>query len=250
MSLRPIIEISNLVKRYPNSDVNAVDLQELSINEGDIFGLLGPNGAGKTTTISMLCSLLEASSGKIVLDGIEMNGNNNKVKKLIGVVPQEIALYEDLTAKENLEFFGKMYGLERSFVKEKITFYLEKFSLSKKKDKLVKTFSGGMKRRLNLIAGILHSPKILFLDEPSVGIDVQSKNVIIEYLKQLNKGGTTIVYTSHLMEEAENLCTQISIIDLGKEIAKGSPRQLINAHSDCNNLEDIFLKLTGRNVRE
>jgi len=250
MSSRAIIEISNLVKRYPNSDVNAVDLQELSINGGDIFGLLGPNGAGKTTTISMLCSLLEPTSGKIVLDGIEMNGNNNKVKKLIGVVPQEIALYEDLTATENLEFFGKMYGLEKSFLKEKIAFYLEKFSLSEKKDKLVKTFSGGMKRRLNLIAGILHSPKLLFLDEPTVGIDVQSKNVIIDYLKQLNKNGMTIVYTSHLMEEAENLCTQISIIDFGKEIAKGSPRQLLSANDDCNNLEEIFLKLTGRNVRE
>ena len=133
MSLKPIIEISNLVKRYSNTDENAVDLQELSINEGDIFGLLGPNGAGKTTTISMLCSLLKPSSGEIIIDGYEFNGNNNNIKKLIGVVPQEIALYEDLTAKENLEFFGKMYGLEKKMLKEKIAFYLEKFSLLEKK---------------------------------------------------------------------------------------------------------------------
>ena len=250
MSQDPIIKISQLVKKYKTSTVNAVDELDLQICKGDIFGLLGPNGAGKTTTISMLCSLISPNSGSITINGTNLNGNNNELKKIIGVVPQEIALYEDLTAKENLKFFGKMYGLEGKFLNNKIEFYLNKFSLNEKSDKLVNTFSGGMKRRLNLIAGILHSPRILFLDEPTVGIDVQSKNVIIEHLRELNKEGTTIVYTSHLMEEAESFCTNISIIDFGKEIAKGTPKELIEKNKDCNNLEEIFLKLTGRSVRE
>ncbi len=250
MSQEPIIKISQLVKKYKGSSVNAVDSLDLTINEGDIFGLLGPNGAGKTTTISMLCSLMSPNSGSIIINGIELNGNNNELKKIIGVVPQEIALYENLTAKENLKFFGEMYGLSGKSLNDKIEFYLNKFSLKEKSDKLINTFSGGMKRRLNLIAGLLHSPRILFLDEPTVGIDVQSKNVIIEYLKELNKEGTTIVYTSHLMEEAENFCTNISIIDFGKEIAKGTPKELIKENTDCNNLKEIFLKLTGRSVRE
>lgn len=250
MSPEPIIKISQLTKKYKGSSVNAVDKLDLNINNGDIFGLLGPNGAGKTTTISMLCSLILPDSGSIIINGIELNGNNNELKKIIGVVPQEIALYKDLTAKENLKFFGEMYGLRGKFLNDKIEFYLNKFSLKEKSDKLVNTFSGGMKRRLNLIAGLLHSPRILFLDEPTVGIDVQSKNVIIEYLEELNKEGTTIVYTSHLMDEAENFCTNISIIDFGKEIAKGTPKELIKKNKDCNNLEEIFLKLTGRSVRE
>lgn len=249
MSKEPIIKISQLVKKYKNSASNAVDSLDLLINDGDIFGLLGPNGAGKTTTISMLCSLILPNSGSISISGTKLNGNNSELKKIIGVVPQEIALYENLTARENLSFFGKMYGLGGKSLNEKIEVYLNKFSLKEKSDKLVNTFSGGMKRRLNLIAGLLHSPKILFLDEPTVGIDVQSKNVIIEFLKELNKNGTTIVYTSHLMEEAENFCTNISIIDFGKEIAKGTPKHLIETNKDCNNLEEIFLKLTGRSVR-
>lgn len=250
MSKESIIKISQLVKKYKGSSANAVDSLDLQINEGDIFGLLGPNGAGKTTIISMLCSLISPNSGDIIINGIELNGNNNKLKKIIGVVPQEIALYEELTATENLNFFGKMYGLGGNSLKDKIEFYLNKFSLEDKADKQINTFSGGMKRRLNLIAGLLHSPRLLFLDEPTVGIDVQSKNVIIEYLKKLNKKGTTIVYTSHLMEEAENFCTNISIIDFGKEIANGTPKFLLETNKDCNNLEEIFLKLTGRSVRE
>lgn len=250
MAAKPIIEISKLVKKYKDSTVNAVDSLDLHISEGAIFGLLGPNGAGKTTTISMLCSLLTPTSGKIIIAGHQLNGSDNELKKLIGIVPQEIAVYEDLTARENLEFFGNMYGLGGKSLKEKINFHLNKFGLDEKSDKRVNTFSGGMKRRLNLIAGILHSPKILFLDEPTVGIDVQSKNVIIEYLKELNSKGMTLIYTSHMMDEAENLCSRIAIIDFGKVIAVGKPKDMIKENADCNNLEEIFLKLTGRSVRE
>lgn len=248
--MKPIIQISELVKKYTGTTANAVDYLDLEINKGDIFGLLGPNGAGKTTTISILCGLINYDSGNIVINGYNQREHHKEIKKIIGVVPQELALYDKLTATENLSFFGKMYGLDKKYLANKIDFFLDKFSLVDKADKRVTTFSGGMKRRLNLIAGILHSPKILFLDEPTVGIDVQSKNVIIEYLKELNKQGTTIVYTSHLMEEAENLCTNISIIDMGKEIAKGTSKLLLSANNDCNNLEEIFLKLTGRSVRE
>ena len=250
MSVKPIIHISNLVKRYDGATVNAVDSLDLNVMEGDIFGLLGPNGAGKTTTISMLCGLIKSDSGIVQINGLNQKENLEEIKGIIGVVPQELALYNELTAIENLQFFGKMYGLRGKSLLDKIKFLLHKFSLNEKANKLVSTFSGGMKRRLNLIAGILHSPKILFLDEPTVGIDVQSKNVIIEYLKELNKNGTTIIYTSHLMEEAENLCTNISIIDFGKEIGNGKPKELIAENKECNNLEELFLKLTGRSVRE
>ena len=250
MSVNPIIQISKLVKKYDRATNNAVDSLDLQINEGDIFGLLGPNGAGKTTTISMLCGLINSDSGIVKINNINQKGNLEEIKKIIGVVPQELALYDNLTATENLKFFGKMYGVDSKHLLCRIDFFLNKFSLTEKAQNRVSTFSGGMKRRLNLIAGILHSPKILFLDEPTVGIDVQSKNVIIDYLKELNHQGTTIIYTSHLMEEAENLCTNISIIDFGKEISKGTPKQLLNSNLDCNNLEEIFLKLTGRSVRE
>ena len=250
MSKAPLIEISKLVKTYEKSTVKAVNSLDLNIHESEIFGLLGPNGAGKTTTISILSGLLEPTSGTISVDGNKLNGSNNALKKIIGVVPQDIALYEKLTAKENLVFFGNMYGLKGKALQEKIEILLDKFSLSEKTNKLVYTFSGGMKRRLNLIAGILHSPRILFLDEPTVGIDVQSKNVIIEYLKELNSKGTTMIYTSHMMDEAENFCSRIAIIDKGNIIIKGSPAELINSHKDTNNLEEIFLKLTGRSVRE
>lgn len=250
MANKAIIEISNLVKKYDGASANAVDSLNLSIGEGEIYGLLGPNGAGKTTTISMICGLLSPTKGEIKIEGSTINKHSQTTKSIIGVVPQEIALFEELTAKENLRFFAEMHGLKKADFLSCIDIYLDKFSLREKANKRVKTFSGGMKRRLNLIAGILHSPKILFLDEPTVGIDVQSRNVIINFLQEINRNGMTIVYTSHMMEEAEKLCTQISIIDFGKEIAKGKPSELIKENKDCNNLEDIFLSLTGRNVRE
>jgi len=250
MANKAIIEISNLVKKYDGASANAVDSLNLSIGEGEIYGLLGPNGAGKTTTISMICGLLSPTKGEIKIEGLNIHKYSQTTKSIIGVVPQEIALFEELTAKENLRFFAEMHGLKKADFLSCIDIYLDKFSLGEKANKRVKTFSGGMKRRLNLIAGILHSPKILFLDEPTVGIDVQSRNVIINFLQEINRNGMTIVYTSHMMEEAEKLCTQISIIDFGKEIAKGKPSELIKENKDCNNLEDIFLSLTGRNVRE
>ncbi|HPT04533.1 MAG TPA: ABC transporter ATP-binding protein [Bacteroidales bacterium] len=245
-----IIEVEKLTRVYKGMDVPAVNALSFKINRNDIFGLLGPNGAGKTTTLSILCGYSRPDSGKIVVDGMEMGKESEDIKKIIGVVPQEIALYPTLSAKENLRFFGKMYGLRGKQLTEKINHYLHLFGLEKNASRLTGTYSGGMKRRVNLIAGILHDPKILFLDEPTVGIDVQSRTVILEFLHQMNKNGTTIIYTSHLMEEAENLCRQIAIIDHGKIIAKGNPETLIKASEKCHNLEGIFLQLTGRTLRD
>lgn len=245
------IDIKSLSKRYRNANENAVDDLDLKINKGDIFGLLGPNGAGKTTTISILCNQISSDSGTVIVDRKFLPADREKIKKIIGVVPQDIALYPKLTAYENLRFFGNMYGLKGNYIKKRINECVSNFGLNHKINNKISTFSGGMKRRINLIAGLLHKPQILFLDEPTVGIDVQSKNVIIEYLQYLNKNeGTTIVYTSHLMEEAERFCTQIAIIDNGRIIAEGKPKVLIKEYPTCNNLEDIFLMLTGKSLRD
>lgn len=246
-----LIDIKYLTKRYRNADENAIDNLNLKIEQAEIFGLLGPNGAGKTTTLSILCNQISADSGTVHIDGKLLHDEKDKIKKIIGVVPQDIALYPKLSAYENLKFFGNMYGLAGGQLKDRINECVTAFGLEPKLNKKLATFSGGMKRRVNLVAGILHKPKILFLDEPTVGIDVQSKNVIIEHLQNLNrKEGTTIIYTSHMMDEAEKFCTHIAIIDMGKIIAEGKPKLLIKDYPTCGNLEDIFLLLTGRSLRD
>ena len=250
MSKTPAIEVTDLVKRYPESGALAVNGLNLTINKGEIFGLLGPNGAGKTTTISMLYSLLKPTSGEIKIFGYNLSTKSHIIRKMIGVVPQDIALYDNLTAFENLRFFGNMYNISGNDLNERINSLLEIFGLSQKANALINSFSGGMKRRINLIAGILHSPDLLFLDEPTVGIDVQSRNVIIEFLSELNTKGTTIIYTSHHMEEAEKFCSRVAIIDQGVIIEKGKPELLIQNHNNCQNLEDIFLEKTGRSLRD
>jgi ABC-2 type transport system ATP-binding protein len=248
--LQPIIQISKLSKKYKDAETYSLDDFSLSINEGQIFGLLGPNGAGKTTLISMLCGLIKPTSGRFSINNLTYAKNSNEIKKIIGVVPQEYALYPTLTARENLEYFGSMYGLKGENLKEKVIESLDFLGLLKFADKRVETFSGGMKRRVNLIAGILHNPKILFLDEPTVGVDVQSKSAIIEYLKQLNKNGTTIIYTSHHLSEAQDFCTDIAIIDRGQLYAQNTPENLIAATPNANNLEDVFISLTGKELRD
>jgi len=245
-----IIEINNLSKVFKGTAEPAVKDISLAIKRNEIFGLLGPNGAGKTTTISILCGLFPPTSGKIKIDGLDLLGDLAHIKKIVGVVPQDIALYPTLTALENLDFYGHMYGLKGKILKDKIDLWLSNFGLTDAANRRVSRYSGGMKRRVNLIAGILHAPEILFLDEPTVGVDVQSRNVIIEYLKELNKSGTTIIYTSHHMEEAEHFCTRVAIIDSGKIIIEGTPKHLIADNAGCTNLESVFLKLTKRALRD
>ena len=246
----PVIHINALSKKYKDADFFSVDNLSLLIEKNEIFGLLGPNGAGKTTLLSMLCGLIKPTSGSFTIGGLSYDKNATEIKKSIGVVPQEYALYPTLTALENLRYFGSMYGLKGKDLHKKVDDALDILGLLKFANKKIETFSGGMKRRVNLIAGILHQPVVLFLDEPTVGVDVQSKNVIIDYLKALNAKGTTIIYTSHHLTEAEDFCTRIAIIDHGKIYAEGSPKDLISAAPNAHNLEDVFVSLTGKALRD
>lgn len=250
MPSESIIVIRNLTKYYKGAENPAIDHISLEIFRNEIFGLLGPNGAGKTTTISILSGLFPPTSGDVVIDGLDIRTNHDRIKYIIGVVPQEVALYPTLTGLENLQFFGNMYGLKGRELRQRIDEYLIRFGLEKFARKRVDKYSGGMKRRVNLIAGLLHKPKVLFLDEPTVGIDVQSRNVILEFLRELQETGTTIIYTSHYMEEAEKLCNRVAIIDTGKIIAIGNPRELVEANPEFKNLENMFLKLTGKGLRD
>ena len=245
-----MLHIQKLSKKYKGADYFSVSNLDLDILKGEIFGILGPNGAGKTTLISMLCSLIKPTSGTFTINNLDYTHNKKELKQLIGIVPQEYALYPSLTAYENLSYFGSMYGLQGKALKDSIHLYLGKMGLLEFANKKIEIFSGGMKRRINLIASILHQPKILFLDEPTVGVDVQSKNVIIDHLKQLNKQGITIVYTSHHLNEAEHFCTRVVIIDHGKIIVKGQPKELIASNEKAHNLEDVFIEFTGKELRD
>jgi ABC-2 type transport system ATP-binding protein len=248
--LQPIIKIEALSKKYKNAEMYSLNNVSLDIKEGHIFGLLGPNGAGKTTLISMLCGLIKPTSGHFTINELNYTNHASKIKKIIGVVPQEYALYPTLTARENLHYFGSMYGLKGADLKDKVTETLDLLGLLRFADKRIETFSGGMKRRVNLIAGILHHPKVLFLDEPTVGVDVHSKNAILDYLKLLNQNGTTIIYTSHHLAEAEHFCTNIAILDRGKIYAQDTPSNLITSTDQARNLEDVFISLTGKDFRD
>lgn len=225
-----VIEIKDLVKKYDNTI--AVDNVNLFIEEGEIYGILGPNGAGKSTTISLICSLLHPSSGEIKILGKDIRKNSISVKRHIGLVPQNLAIYKDFTAYENVKFFGELYGLRGEKLSEAIENALEFTGLLEVKKKKAKEFSGGMLRRLNIACAIVHSPKILIMDEPTVGIDPQSRNNIMQSVKKLNSMGVTIIYTTHYMEEAECLCSKIAIIDKGKIIVEGSKEELKDIVSD------------------
>lgn len=250
MDDRVIVDIRNLIKIYKGRLDPAVDNLSLEIHEGEIFGLVGPNGAGKTTTLLILCGLLKPTSGTIRINGFDFDRDLNAIKKFIGVVSQEIALYDKLTAYENLYYFGRLFSINKKELNSIIDSLLNRMGLYRYKNEMIENFSGGMKRRINLLAGLLHNPKLLFLDEPSTGCDVQSRNVIREYLIELKASGTTMIYTSHLMDDVEKLCTRISIIDYGKIIMSGTPAGLIAQNSDCTSLEDLFLKSTGRHLRD
>src|SRR5688572_5503984 len=219
-----ILQVQNLVKKY--GDFTAVKGITFDIKEGEIFSLLGPNGAGKTTTISMLSTLYTPTSGDATIGGHSITKNPMAVKQIIGVVPQELALYEDLTARENLIFWGQMYGLSGKSLSSRVDEVLEQIGLTDKASNKVKTYSGGMKRRVNIGVGLLHKPKLLFMDEPTVGIDPQSRRAILDTVKDLNKQGMTVLYTTHYMEEAEELSNRVGIIDHGELIAVGTQKEL------------------------
>lgn len=220
-----IIVVEDLVKRY--NGFAAVDGVSFDIKRGEIFGLLGPNGAGKSTIISILCCLLKATSGRVVIDGFDIGRNANNIKKIIGVVPQEISLYHTLTARENLRFYGRIYGLSGKTLKNRIEALLEMVGLTDRADDLLEGYSGGMKRRINIAVALLHNPRILFLDEPSTGVDPQSRKRIYDTIQDLNRQGTTVLLTTHQMEDAEKLCHRIAIVDKGKLIALDTLERLL-----------------------
>ncbi|PKQ38106.1 MAG: export ABC transporter ATP-binding protein [Actinobacteria bacterium HGW-Actinobacteria-1] len=219
-----IVQVTDLVKRF--GDFTAVDGVSFSIEEGEVFGLLGPNGAGKTTTISTISCLLSPDGGDVVVSGHSVHGATMAVKRELGVVPQEIALYPTLSAGENLAFWGRMYGLSGAALKSAVNEALVLAGLEDRSKERVEKYSGGMKRRINIAAGVLHHPKVLLMDEPTVGIDPQSRNHILQTVKDLNASGMTVLYTSHYMEEVEFLCDRIAIMDHGKIIAMGTLNEL------------------------
>lgn len=243
-----MIRVQNLSKSFQN--IQAVNNISFTIKKGEIFGLLGPNGAGKSTTLNMMSTILKSDAGHIYVDGKNGNDHSKECKHLIGVVPQEISLYEDLSAYKNLLFWGNLYGIPSHILKDRIHTTLELIGLLDRKKDLIKTYSGGMKRRINIAAALLHHPKVLFMDEPTVGIDPQSRSHIFEVIETLNKQGMTIIYTTHYMEEVERLCDRIAIIDSGKIIAQGTQAQLKELVPMKESIQFEFNFLSESNVNE
>lgn len=245
-----MLQVEQLVKLYRGATVPAVNGLSFSVQSGEIFGLLGPNGAGKTTAISIICTLLRQTSGSVMLCSQDTAVNASGVRGLFGLAPQDLALYPSLSARENLSYFGRLYGLTQRPLSDRIDHCLALVGLTENADTRIDSFSGGMKRRANLAAAILHTPRLLILDEPTVGIDAQSRNMILENLKKLRDAGMTIIYTTHYMEEAEQICDRVAIMDKGSIIATGTPKELIGQVAGCANLEDYYLHLTGKQLRD
>ena len=229
-----ILEAKDLVKNY--GEFQAVKGISFDIREGEIFSLLGPNGAGKTTTIAMLSTLFKPTSGDAIIDGHSITKDAMAVKQVIGVVPQELALYEDLSARENLVFWGQMYGLSGRKLNDRVEEVLKQIDLVERAKNKVKTYSGGMKRRVNIGVGLLHKPRLLFMDEPTVGIDPQSRRAILDTVKDLNQQGMTVLYTTHYMEEAAELSNRVGIIDHGELIALGTQEELTRKVGEMDTL--------------
>ena len=247
--INPAIKIEYLGFQYPGREGICFKNFNLEIGEGERFGLFGPNGAGKTTLMNLMTGVLKYSLGSIRLFGHEMKDHPKSINKIFGFVPQDFSFYPELSSRENLAFYGAWYGLSKNEIKNRTEELLEVLGLTEVGDRVLQKFSGGMKRRVNLAIGVLHKPKVLFLDEPTVGVDVQSRHAIIHYLKGLNKSGTTLIYTSHQLEEAAELCSAIALIDDGKIIAHDSLERLLLKHGQ-EGMEGLFLELTGKRFRD
>ena len=248
------VDVQNLVKTFGKHE--AVKGVSFTISKNEIFGLLGPNGAGKSTTINMMCGYLKPTSGDTIIDGCSITHEPRRTKRIIGVVPQEIALYKDLTSLENLDFFGKIYNLSAQVRKERADELLHFVGLYERRKEPIKTFSGGMQRRINMAIALMHRPGLLLMDEPTVGVDPQSRENIFETIEKLRDQGTTILYTTHYMEEAERLCNHIAIIDEGRIIAYGTLEQLLAMRDNQrevqrpHGLQELFIQLTGKTLRD
>ncbi|MBA3311676.1 MAG: ABC transporter ATP-binding protein [Planctomycetaceae bacterium] len=236
-----MLEVRNLRKAY--GDIVAVEDVSFSVGDGEVFGLLGPNGAGKSTTMMMACGLLTPDAGTILIDGQEMRPDRRELKRLLGVVPQDLAIYPELTARENLRFFGKLYGLNGSRLTARIDDALERTGLAPRADGAAHTFSGGMKRRLNFGCALLHEPKLLILDEPTVGVDPQSRSHLLDSVQQLSREGVAVIYASHYMEEVEEVCRRVAIVDHGRVVAEDTLDALLGRLKSV-----IRLRVRGQNV--
>ncbi|MFX1572272.1 MAG: ABC transporter ATP-binding protein [Promethearchaeota archaeon] len=241
------IKVKNLVKRY--NGVIAVNNLNLEIESGELFSLLGPNGAGKTTTINILNGLIKPTKGTAIIGGYDVKKNLNSIKELIGVCPQEAALYKFLTGDENLELFGSLNGMSKTRIKERKEYLLELLDFEDEIKRKVKGYSGGMIRKLNVLTALIHDPKIVFLDEPTVGMDPRARRKVWEFIGSLKNQNKTIILTTHYIEEAEALSDRVGIIDYGELIALDTPKRLMEKH-DSKNLEEVFLKITGRRILE
>lgn len=244
-----VIELHNVSKKYAKSSRYSLEDVSFSIVKGEKLGVFGPNGAGKTTLMSILCRIIPQTSGDVLYKDNEKNVSNKEFLNSIGYVPQDFSFYAELTPYQNLRYFGTLYNIPKAELKDRIEKLLTVLGLHQVMHKKVQTFSGGMKRRVNLAIGIINNPSILFLDEPTVGVDVQSKNAIMTYLEELNKKGTTIIYTSHHLNEAEEFCDKIVLLDHGKLIAHDDLKALIQKHN-APDLLSLFLQLTGIAYRD
>ena len=245
----PFVVVEHVHKAF--GEITAVDDISFGLERGELFGLLGPNGAGKTTLIRMLSTVIPPDTGDITIGGASVQREPQEARKFIGVCPQELALYEDLTGRENTVFFARMSGLSRTEALANAEEFLELVGLSERADSRVRTYSGGMKRRLNIAMALVGRPQLLFLDEPTAGVDPQSRNHVFETVERLNEEGMTVIYTTHYMEEADRLCERLLILDYGRVIREGSPHDLKASIGDPEQvtLEDVFLSLTGRTLR-
>jgi ABC-2 type transport system ATP-binding protein len=243
------VNIENLGFTYPGQTNICLANLNLQIEAGERFGIFGPNGAGKTTLMNCMTGLLSFQQGKLTLFGNDIAAHKKSTNKLFGFVPQDFSFYQELSPAQNLEFFGAWSGLDRSTIKKRTTELLEVLGLSDVSNKQVHKFSGGMKRRVNLAIGVIHDPRILFLDEPTVGVDIQTRHAIINYLKELNNNGTTLIYTSHQLSEAEELCNKIALIESGEIIAHNTLDNLLTEHKE-DGLEGLYLNLTGKTYKD
>jgi ABC-2 type transport system ATP-binding protein len=244
------IEIRDIRKKYKGAWTSALDGFSFHVNQHEVTGLLGPNGAGKTTCISILCGLVKPDSGSAFISGKDCIKDIASIRSVIGMVPQQIALFGNLTASENFRYIGRLYGLPEDVINKRSKNLLLRLGLDSHADKRINAYSGGMKRRANIIASLLHEPELLILDEPTAGVDVQSRAMILDFLKEYRLQGKTILYTSHLLDEAEQICDEVTIIDEGKFVVSGTPNDLIRDTAGCKRLEDVFLHYTGRSARD
>ncbi len=249
--MEPIIEVNDLTKVFTarKAVITAVDHISFEIYKGEIFGMIGPNGAGKSTTFAMLTTLVKPTGGSIKVAGHDIEKDAERIREIIGVVPQKLSLYPDLTARENLELMGNLYDVPRKKMEERIEFYLTLVNLESHADRLTGGFSGGMKQRLSVISAVIHDPQIIFWDEPTTGLDPQTRQAIWKLARKFNKEGKTLIFTTHYMDEADNLCDRVAIMNAGKLMALDNPEKLKQS-SNSSSLEEVFIHLTGEEIRD